>query len=166
MKTFNKKDLGSFHGKRIAVIGDVMLDRFLEGIVTRRSPEANAPVVLWQKERNILGGAANVTANIKTLGGTPQLFSVIGNDITGRIIDELLKKSKISSKLIIDKGRTTTLKTRIFAGNRYLLRLDKEVKDPISKLTADKLLKELSKKIRSFDAIVLSDYDKGVFSKQ
>lgn len=155
----------SFRGKKVAVIGDVMLDRFLEGVVTRKSPEADAPIVLWQNESNVLGGAANVAANIKALGGIPKLFSVIGSDTNGRIIRELLEESKIIHRFIVDKARTTTLKTRIFVDGKYLLRLDKEVKNPIPKVVATRLLKQISQKVHSFDAIAFSDYGKGVFSR-
>lgn len=160
----DKKILESFRGKKIAVIGDVMLDRFIEGVVTKKSPEANAPVVLWQKENNVLGGAANVVANVKTLGGFPELFSVIGTDATGKDVVRLLKKSKITHRLIVDKERITTLKIRIFADNKYFLRLDKEIRNPVSKTITVKLLKQISQKISSFDAIIFSDYDKGIFS--
>ncbi|MFZ2484926.1 MAG: PfkB family carbohydrate kinase [Minisyncoccia bacterium] len=154
----------SFKNKRIAVIGDIMLDRFLEGDVTRKSPEANAPVILWQGERNVLGGAANVAANIKSMGGIPEIYSVTGNDSTARTIRKLLRAAKIVHRLIIDKGRTTTLKTRIFASGKYLLRLDQEKKDSIPEMIANKLLKDISRKFRAFDAVVFSDYDKGVLT--
>lgn len=142
-----------------------MLDKFLEGKVTRKSPEANAPVVLWQKERNVLGGAGNVTANIKSLGGNPKLFSVIGTDTSGKIIKDLLDKVKISRELVVEKERVTTLKIRIFADDVYMLRLDKEFKMVASLSTRNKLLKKFVANIRSFDAVVLSDYDKGIFSQ-
>ncbi len=155
-----------FRGKKILVIGDVILDQFVEGVITRKSPEANAPIVRREIDKNILGGAGNVAANIKTLGGMPELVSVVGNDGAAEVLESLLKKSKIINYILRDNNRPTTVKVRIFGNGKYLLRFDNEVEKKISKKLSKKLLVRILGKIKHFDAIALSDYNKGVFSKE
>ena len=165
MDTSDQRGLGSFHNKRIAVVGDIMLDRFLEGTVTRKSPEADASIVLWHKENDILGGAANVAVNIKALGSKPELFSIVGQDDIGKTINRLLVKSKIKSHILVDKKRMSTLKARIFGNSKYLIRLDKETDKMVAPVLSKKLFQLIQKRISSYDAIVLSDYKKGTLSK-
>ena len=122
----------NFQGKRVLVLGDVMLDHYVWGEVERISPEAPVPVLEVQKEEFRLGGAANVALNIKTLGGEPILLGVIGKDTAANDLIRLLTEKDIDTdKLVIDSSRSTTLKTRIGAINQQIVRIDYETKTDI-----------------------------------
>ena len=126
-KSRSLKILSGFKGKKVLVIGDLMLDRYLWGAVSRISPEAPVPVVEVSKETVSLGGAANVTKNLADLGGRPLLVGVIGNDSTGRIFKEELRHLGLESEgVFVEKGRPTTLKTRIIAHHQHVVRVDRE----------------------------------------
>ena len=149
------------------IIGDVMIDRYWQGKVNRISPEAPVPVVEFQKEDNRLGGAANVALNVKALGATPHLFSIIGSDTEGVAFSKLMDKMQLSNAGISpSKDRMTTVKTRIMAGTQQMLRVDSEITQDISQ--AECLI--FVKKIKAFmdktkiDVIILQDYNKGVLS--
>ena len=153
-------------GKRIAVVGDVMLDRYIWGRVARISPEAPVPVVEVQQESVRLGGAANVANNIANLGAIPLLFGVIGNDFDGKALKALLMEKGFSNAGIIqDSGRPTTVKTRIIAHNQHIVRADRELTNDIPDTIAKKLLKLLEKNIQSIHGIIIQDYNKGVITK-
>ena len=155
-----------FYGKRIAVIGDMMLDCYFWGGVGRISPEAPVPVVEVDKEFYRFGGATNVVYNISTLGGIPVPIGITGQDNEGKILRRLLSESKISDKsIIIDKSRPTTAKTRVIANKQHVVRIDKEKTDPISKSVEKKLIEVLKKEIKKLDAVILQDYNKGVLTK-
>lgn len=150
------------------IIGDIMLDTYLFGNVERISPEAPVPIVDVIIKQDKLGGAGNVAANIKELGGEPILCSVIGNDQKGEILCTLLKKHKISSSYLVKSdNRITTNKTRIVGNNHQMLRVDDEIKTHLS--TED--LKEFCSKLEkiltneTIDIILFQDYDKGVISE-
>lgn len=167
--TFSKSRLNrlskSFQGKRIAVIGDMMLDCYFWGDVKRISPEAPVPVVEIDDEFFRFGGAANVALNIHTLGGYPLPLGIIGNDNDGRIFSELVNDNGIdSSGLLIDNSRPTTTKSRVIAGNQHIVRIDKESKQYINKKIETDLLNKLEDEINSLDAIILQDYNKGVLT--
>jgi rfaE bifunctional protein kinase chain/domain len=154
-----------FIGKRVAVIGDLMLDSYFWGKVGRISPEAPVPVVEIDNEFNRFGGAMNVAFNILTLGGIPIPIGVIGNDNEGKVFSSLMKKSGISSKgIVIDKNRPTTSKTRVIADKQHVVRIDREKTTPISAQTEKKILDLLKKEIKKLDAIILEDYNKGVMT--
>lgn len=157
-----------FIGLNVLIIGDVMIDNYLTGKVNRVSPEAPVPVLDWQREENRLGGAANVALNIKALGATPYLCSVIGNDEEGNIFLDLLSNQKISKiGLIQSASRKTTIKTRVIAQGQHLLRIDKEQKNDLEQLETNQLLVALKDIIQStkIDAILFQDYNKGVLTK-
>ncbi len=168
---FNKKRLNeikeNLEGKKIAVIGDMMIDNYFWGIVKRISPEAPVPVVEIDSEFSRFGGAANVVLNISSLGGIPFPIGVIGDDVDGKLFCQLLKDAGISSEgILIDKKRPTTAKTRVIAAHQHIVRIDKESKEYIDAETENRILKLLKENIDSIDAIILQDYNKGVISKR
>ncbi len=153
------------NGKRIAVIGDMMLDGYYWGDVKRISPEAPVPVLEVEEEFFRFGGAANVALNIQKLGGIPLPVGVIGNDSYGTIFFSLLKENNIDAEAIItDDNRRTTTKTRVIANNQHIVRIDKENRTPVNKKIEEKLLLQIAKIIDSLDGIILQDYNKGVLT--
>ncbi|MEL7221884.1 MAG: PfkB family carbohydrate kinase [Bacteroidota bacterium] len=151
----------------IAIIGDVMIDRYLEGDVDRISPEAPVPVVHLKSEDNRLGGAANVALNIAAMGATPLLFSVVGKDENGELLKRLLPQSGIANDhLLAVAQRQTTVKTRVLAQNQHLLRVDREDKNPLAPKEASALLDKLNKQLNSetIHLILFQDYNKGVLT--
>ncbi len=151
----------------IVIIGDVMIDRYLEGKVNRISPEAPVPVVHLQQEENRLGGAANVARNIVAMGATPYLFCVIGDDANGALFSRLLPDYDISPKYVqADPTRTTTVKTRVIAQHQHLLRVDREAASPISKERTQLLLKQLRELLdqKEIHLILFQDYNKGTLT--
>lgn len=164
LKKLNKlqKD---FKNKRIAIIGDMMLDSYFWGKVSRISPEAPVPVVAIDEEFFRFGGATNVALNIKTLGGIPIPFGVIGDDLDGKNLKKLLKDSSITDVgIFVDKTRPTTNKTRVIANNQHVVRIDKENVNLIPPIIENKILSLLKKEIKNIDAIILEDYNKGVLT--
>jgi D-beta-D-heptose 7-phosphate kinase/D-beta-D-heptose 1-phosphate adenosyltransferase len=156
-----------FHRKRILVIGDVMLDRFIWGSVHRISPEAPVPVVEIRTETTCLGGAANVAANIRSLGATPVPLGVIGRDDEGRKLCEILKKMGApTSGLITDPGRATTVKTRIIAQHQQVCRTDREDRSPLAPAIHRKAIDRFRIQLPKVDAVVISDYAKGLITPQ
>jgi len=156
----------NFSGKRVAVIGDLMLDCYFWGGVSRVSPEAPVPVVEVDEELFRFGGALNVAYNILKLGGIPFPIGVIGNDNDGRIIRKLMKDTGISDKgIVIDPKRPTTAKTRVIADKQHIVRIDKEKSAAISSSTEKKILGLLKKELKKLDAIILQDYNKGVLTE-
>lgn len=150
MKHLEKLINSKFSKLRIAVIGDVMLDRYLYGSVDRISPEAPVPVVNIQKKEDRPGGAANVAINLKSIGVTPVLFSVIGKDEAGKKLFHLLSNSGIdTSNIISSKLRITTSKTRVLSKNHQMIRFDEEVQNDISDSEADSLFTIIAKQIQS-----------------
>lgn len=159
------KILESFKNIKIGVVGDLMLDDYIIGVVDRISPEAPVPVVNVKEERFVLGGAANVVNNLSVLGTQTICFGVIGADDNGdRLLRTFNEKGIDSTGIIRTKDIPTIVKRRILAGNQQLLRIDWEKAEPISKELEDLLLENFNSKIDSLDAIILSDYDKGVLT--
>jgi len=155
----------NFGGKRIAVIGDMMLDGYFWGDVKRISPEAPVPVLEVEDEFFRFGGAANVALNILTLGGIPVPVGVIGNDTYGNIFSSLLKEKKIDSEgIIIDHQRPTTTKTRVIANSQHVVRIDKESKSYISNKIESKILSYVETILSKIDGIILQDYNKGILT--
>ena len=161
-----KELFDNFKGRRVAVVGDLMLDRYFWGSVARVSPEAPVPVVEVESESARLGGAANVAHNIKSLGAEPILIGVVGKDNSGDLLRDLLIENKFStSGLIVDETRPTTVKTRVIAHNQHVVRIDRETKTEISYTLQHRALDVLRQNIHSLDAIIIEDYDKGVIVK-
>jgi D-beta-D-heptose 7-phosphate kinase/D-beta-D-heptose 1-phosphate adenosyltransferase len=160
-----EKIFSNLAGHKILVVGDVMLDEYLWGNVSRISPEAPVPVVEIAKETIKLGGAANVALNIKALGSEPILVSFVGKDKNGGKLISLLKSSKISDEgVLVDKDRPTTSKTRIIAHNQQIVRADRENADEVGSELSDKFLKFVSDRIKQIDAVIVSDYGKGMMT--
>ncbi|HEY3249514.1 MAG TPA: D-glycero-beta-D-manno-heptose-7-phosphate kinase [Ignavibacteria bacterium] len=152
--------------KKIAVIGDVMLDKYVYGEVNRISPEAPVQVVDIKSTAYRLGGAANVALNVKTLEAEPILIGVIGDDDDGIVYLDTMRNLGLSIKGIIkDKSRATTSKTRIIAHSQHIIRLDSEHKKELGKAAAARMLKFFKDNIRNFESVILQDYNKGVLTK-
>ena len=152
-------------GRRILIIGDVMLDRYIMGKVSRISPEAPVPVVNVRSEKLALGGAANVASNIKALGGVPLLLGIVGDDDTAGIFKETVESHGISTEyLITDNTRPTTIKTRVVANNQQVVRIDQEKIFDLSSRVEGNVLSRARKLTRLADAVILEDYNKGLLS--
>lgn len=155
--------LSKFKNRRIAVVGDVMIDKYLWGSVGRISPEAPVPVVEVDRETERLGGAANVANNIKSLGGWPLLVGVVGNDANGALLTKLLAAQECPiSGIVKDESRPTTVKTRVIAHSQHVVRIDHEQKGDISPSVQEQILSILRTSIETLDGIILEDYNKGV----
>ena len=150
--------------KTVVVYGDVMLDEFVWGDVTRISPEAPVPVVDIRRESFHLGGAANVLANLRALGARSALVGVVGPDRAGeRVRSELREAGALDAdeNLVVDVSRPTTLKTRIIAHSQTVVRADRERREPVDGPTEERVVAALKRLLRGADALVVSDYDKG-----
>jgi D-glycero-beta-D-manno-heptose-7-phosphate kinase len=155
-----------FAGKRIAVVGDLMLDRYFWGRVARISPEAPVPVVEVEEESTRLGGAANVANNIASLGGVPIMIGVVGKDTGAELLRTLVtEKGFPAYGIIVDSSRPTTIKTRVIAHAQHVVRIDQEEKTDLDAGTQAKVLAVLESQIKSLDGIILEDYNKGVLAK-
>jgi rfaE bifunctional protein kinase chain/domain len=149
-------------GRSIVVYGDVMLDEFVWGDVTRISPEAPVPVVDIRRESVHLGGAANVLANLVALGVRASVYGVTGDDAAAeRLRGELKRTGADFQTLIIDESRPTTLKTRIIAHSQLVVRADRERRDHVGAETEGRIIEALEKALPEADAFLVSDYDKG-----
>jgi D-beta-D-heptose 7-phosphate kinase/D-beta-D-heptose 1-phosphate adenosyltransferase len=150
---------------RMCIVGDLMLDHYIYGNCSRISPEAPVPVVEIKNESFTLGGAGNVLRNVAALGYKTDIVSVIGEDEGGGTIVNYLKENGfITSGIVKDTDRCTTIKTRVLASNHQMIRLDRESIKPIPNSVANQLLDAISEKISSYDLILISDYNKGVLS--
>ncbi|MDA0682367.1 MAG: bifunctional ADP-heptose synthase [Bacteroidetes bacterium] len=152
-----------FISKKVLVVGDAMIDAYMWGEINRMSPEAPVPVVEVKKHENRLGGAANVALNLQSMGATPILCSVIGNDSQSILFKELIQNANLSNKgLLTSKERRTTLKTRVIAENKHQLRIDEEDTHPITCET--EFLNLIQELIADVDVVILQDYNKGVLT--
>lgn len=159
----------SFEGKKVVVLGDVMVDTYIEGTVDRMSPEAPVPVVNFEKRNSRLGGAANVALNLKALGADPIICTVIGKDEHADLFMKLINEAQLKNSGIIPfDDRITTVKTRVIGNSQQLIRIDHEKIEPISSSAEFALLE----KIKDFclkenaEAIIFQDYNKGVLTKE
>lgn len=158
--------LESFKNKKVAVVGDLMVDRYYWGTVGRISPEAPVPVVEVVEEQVRLGGAANVANNIQTLGGEPILVGLIGNDHPGQVFIEILKERNLPSKgIVTDASRPTTIKTRVIAHAQHVVRIDNESKAECPEHIRHLIIDAVKYNIHEIDAIIIEDYNKGVVTK-
>ncbi len=150
--------------KKVAIVGDLMLDIFFWGNVNRISPEAPVPVIELLNETNHLGGAANVASNLQSLGLVPIMLGVLGNDSSGRNFLELCKEQNLDiSGIYIDNSRPTTAKTRIIGNNQHIARVDREVITLIEDNIQNYFMQYLNSQ-NDLSAIILEDYNKGVLS--
>ena len=155
--------LKNFKGKKVGVIGDFMIDEYIKGNVERISPEAPVPVVEAKNSTYSPGGAGNVVANLISLGAEVVVFGVVGTDKNGAKLKELLEKLGANVEFLVeDDSRPTTIKTRIIAGSQQLLRIDWESREEVKGEVAEKIYSALEDTAEDFDALVISDYGKGV----
>jgi D-beta-D-heptose 7-phosphate kinase/D-beta-D-heptose 1-phosphate adenosyltransferase len=146
---------------KILVIGDIMLDKYVSGNVNRISPEAPIPILKYDHQFTVMGGAGNVAANVLALGAEPILVGVIGKkDPNNRLLEDMA--AKIELLVAQESDRLTTVKTRFMAGSHQMLRLDEESTNPIDDQSKALILLHVERKINSVDAVILSDYNKGV----
>ena len=158
--------LGNFTGKRIAVVGDLMIDRYYWGSVHRVSPEAPVPVVEVETESVRLGGAANVANNIQALGGSAFLVGLVGDDHPGSMFRDMLSDQGFDTGgVVTDAGRPTTIKTRVIAAGQHVVRIDYESKQECPGPLRRKLIDAVRSNIRSLDGIIIEDYNKGVVTR-
>jgi len=169
-----KRLVPRFRKIHIGVLGDLMLDSYLWGTANRLSPEAAVPVVDFASQSDCLGGAGNVAANLAGLGVHVQAFGIIGgrnvagklrDDAPGSVLRACLRNSKIADRgVLADARRVTTVKTRVIARHQQIVRIDHERHDPLAPDTEEKLFRLLVASLKKLDALVLSDYDKGVIN--
>ncbi len=150
---------------RVLILGDIMLDEYLVGNVTRISPEAPVPVVDIDSNWQLLGGAANVAANIKALGDEPVLIGAVGDDRAAEQLRDLLRQKKISPDyLVTDKSRRTTIKTRIIAHSQQVVRADRETRSELSPAVERQVWTSFEKSAARAKGVIISDYGKGMIT--
>ncbi|MCB2210688.1 D-glycero-beta-D-manno-heptose-7-phosphate kinase [bacterium] len=158
--------LRTMRGKRIVVVGDFMLDRYIWGAVKRISPEAPVPVVEVSEDQQRPGGAGNVVLNLTSLGANCIPIGLIGNDDNGRELAELLSSQGASPNgLVVSDDRPTTVKTRVISGNQQLLRVDRERTGLAPQAIQDEVMDRMSQSLRGADAVILQDYNKGLLTR-
>jgi D-beta-D-heptose 7-phosphate kinase/D-beta-D-heptose 1-phosphate adenosyltransferase len=147
---------------KVLVVGDLMLDEYVQGKVERTSPEAPVMVVKQESDHYMLGGAGNVAANLAEFGCRTALAGVVGRDEEGRKLKQILKERGITSTaVVVDSFRPTTLKTRIMSAKQQLVRVDREVETPVPARATGKMLEWIKKNLSRFNGLIISDYDKG-----
>ncbi len=157
--------IDKFKDKEIIVIGDVMLDHFVKGSVSRISPEAPVPVVNVEQEDFVAGGAGNVAVNLAVLGAKPKVISVVGDDANGIILKQFLEnKGADVSKIAVDKTRPTTQKVRVIAERQQVVRVDRESKTCVNKEVAAECFANFKEALKTAKGVIMSDYGKGMLS--
>ena len=155
--------IAAMRGRRVVVVGDVMLDEFLWGRVSRNSPEAPVPVVEVTRQSLHLGGAGNVAASVRALGGEATLVGLVGEDAAGASVAAALRDAGVLPRLVVsDGGRPTTVKTRIVAHHQQVVRADREQTGDVDGAAGMAILEALRDSLAGCDALVVSDYRKGV----
>lgn len=156
-----------FNRQKVLVIGDIILDKYIWGEVSRISPEAPVPIIFKESERLVLGGASNVVNNIHGLGATPTACGVVGADISaGHVIGILDKMGLSMDGVVVDKNRPTTVKSRVIGNNQQIVRIDEESLEPINANIMKMLLAFVKNNLSEINAIIISDYGKGVVSRK
>ncbi len=159
--------INGFSRLKVLIIGDLMIDSYTWGKVSRISPEAPVPVVNVIRRESRLGGAGNVVLNIASLGATAVICSVIGDDEPGRELQKIILDANLSTDgLIVEPGRMTTVKERIIAGSQQVVRVDSETENSISLSSQQALLAHIKDSMSDVDVIIFEDYDKGVLSAE
>lgn len=160
-----RKIISGFHRARVLVVGDLILDEFIWGNVSRISPEAPVPVVWVGSESFMPGGASNVANNIRALGGEVALAGVIGKDASGETLRSLLEKKGIACDgVFTDDQRPTIRKTRVIAHHQQVVRIDREIMRPMPEKLLEQIVDFIKVKIKEIDALVIEDYGKGVIA--
>lgn len=159
--------LARIAGLRVAVLGDLMLDEYLFGEVSRISPEAPVPVIRILREKAVLGGAANVAANLRALGAEPLLIGTLQRDVAGERLMELMARTGISSDgLVLDPTRPTIIKTRVIGQTQQMLRIDREEPGELDAKAVQALTEQLKSCLPAMGALIVSDYAKGIIGPQ
>ena len=158
-----KQVISKFNQAKVLVVGDLILDEFIWGNVSRISPEAPVPVVWVDSENFMPGGASNVANNIRSLGGQVHLAGVVGDDSRGEALRSLLRKKGVHCEgVFCDRQRPTTQKTRVIAHHQQVVRIDREDLKPIPESVTRQILSYIRQHIGSMDAVIIEDYGKGV----
>ena len=158
-----KAVISKFDQAKVLVVGDLILDEFIWGNVSRISPEAPVPVVWVESENFMPGGASNVANNIRSLGGEVHLAGVVGDDARAEVLQSLLRKKGVHTEgIFVDKNRPTTQKTRVIAHHQQVVRIDREQLKPIPEAVMGQMLSYAHDRIPSLDAVIIEDYGKGV----
>ena len=150
--------------ERVLIVGDVMIDSYMWGNVTRISPEAPVPVVSVTKREKRLGGAANVALNIEAMGAVPIICSVLGNDDSSKDFQQIMYQNNMDRRgIVTSDNRMTTMKSRVIGNNMHIVRVDEESTHPLSAMEEDLLLDRIVRIVKTMpiDAIIFQDYDKG-----
>ena len=166
MRTSLTALLPKFSRAKILVVGDLMLDEFVWGKVSRISPEAPVPVVWVQSESVMPGGAANVANNVSALSGHVSVVGVVGEDRWGAALLEELDKRRIETSGVLKVSRPTTVKTRVIAHHQQVVRVDREQREPLPAGMVDQLIKAVTARLSDVDAVIIEDYGKGVITRQ
>jgi rfaE bifunctional protein kinase chain/domain len=149
----------------VLVIGDLMVDHYINGNASRLSPEAPVPIVNLKNETVTLGGAGNVVKNLVALGAEVSVAGIAGDDLYGKQLLEILNNEHVSTDgIVTDSSRPTTVKTRVLVGSHQMIRIDREITDPVSNVLEDQLLAKITSFMQEADMVVFSDYNKGLFS--
>lgn len=153
----------SFNSIKVLIVGDAMIDSYMWGKINRMSPEAPVPVVEIEKYENRLGGAANVALNLKSLGATPILCSVVGDGFKGKLLKQLMEEEQlVTSGIMTEANRKTTVKTRVISNNKHQIRIDEE--DTFDLIEEEKFLDLVTSFFSDVQVIILQDYNKGVLT--
>jgi D-beta-D-heptose 7-phosphate kinase/D-beta-D-heptose 1-phosphate adenosyltransferase len=161
-----KKIMRGFKNKNILVIGDIILDHYIWGKVSRISPEAPVPVVEVTRESFLLGGAANVAHNIVSLGGRASVIGINGQDIAGEALMNILRQKGVNCEGIFTENRPTTVKTRVIAHNQQVVRFDREDRKYVDGKILKGILAYINSVLFRYDAVIVSDYQKGMISSE
>ncbi|MDO9514659.1 MAG: D-glycero-beta-D-manno-heptose-7-phosphate kinase [Syntrophales bacterium] len=156
-----------FHRSKVLVVGDIMVDQFIWGKVSRISPEAPVPVVKVTSENLLLGGCTNVLNNVFSMGGKVAISGIVGSDTMGTWLMDTLQEMNIDTAgVIVEQGRPTIVKTRVIAHNQQVVRFDREDKSPITQDSLQRIIAYIESMEDDLGAVIISDYNKGVFSEQ
>ena len=159
--------ISRFHDSKVLIVGDIMVDQFIWGKVSRISPEAPVPVVRVTSENLLLGGCANVLNNVFSMGGKVAVSGIVGSDDMGRWLIGKLREMEIDTAgVIVEHDRPTILKTRIIAHNQQVVRFDREDQNPVARSSLQGILEYIESIKDDLGAVIISDYNKGVFSKE
>ncbi len=157
--------LTQFPRRKILIFGDIMVDEYISGTVSRISPEAPVPVLEVEEESVRLGGAANVVANVRALGGQADLVGVVGADALGaRLIQEIEQIGVNTDGIVVDRSRRTTMKTRVVARGHHMVRFDRELTNELDDEMCGRIEELVQDRLAHVDALIISDYGKGVVS--
>ncbi len=159
--------LENFSGVKVLILGDVMLDQYWWGDVSRISPEAPVPIVALNKKTAVAGGAANVAANVAGLGAVPYLIGIVGDDAESEVLKQTLQKNHVTGIHLISSAlRPTTVKTRVIADNQQVVRVDREDVHGLEKPLEEAVAKSVAGIIKEVDVVLISDYAKGIVTSK